>query len=77
VPVCHRLTTIPLALVILGAVCGNSQAAPRRAVIAFVPRVSLHELAALPGASVGLVNATQGRYEQVQVLLDISQGSRT
>jgi hypothetical protein len=52
-------------------------AAERRAMLVFVERASLSELARLPGASVGLAGATQGRYRRTQALLDVSQGSRT
>jgi hypothetical protein len=34
------------------------------------------ELAAIPGLSVGMMSASQGRYSRSQLLLDISQGAR-
>ena len=71
------MTTIAGALLALLCFAAPSQAAPQRAVLAFVPHVSLERLAVLPGASVGLLGATQGRYEEVQALLDITQGTRT
>jgi hypothetical protein len=49
----------------------------RNAIIAFVPDVRLAELATVPGASVSLLGASQGRYNQIQGLLDLSQGART
>jgi hypothetical protein len=44
-------------------------------VLVFAP-VSEHELAGIPGFSVGIVSATQGVYSQEQLLLDITQGAR-
>lgn len=49
----------------------------RNAIIAFVPDVRTAQLASVPGASVSLLGASQGRYNQVQALLDVSQGART
>ena len=54
-----------------------AQAAPRHVELVFVQRASLDQVAALPGASVALVNAVQGRYRRTQALLDITQGART
>ncbi|MEZ5121993.1 MAG: hypothetical protein R2736_10530 [Solirubrobacterales bacterium] len=54
-----------------------SAAAPPRAIVAFVPDATLETFAALPGASVGMLGATQGGYHQIQALLDLSQGART
>jgi hypothetical protein len=44
-------------------------------VIAFAP-AGARGLAALPGMSVGILSASQGRYSRKQLLLDISQGAR-
>lgn len=41
------------------------------------PRPILDRLEILPGASLGFTGATQGRYSQVQALLDMTQGART
>ena len=74
----HGRLTIAGALLALACLAAPAaQAAPRRAVLAFVPGATAAQLAALPGASVALLGATQGRYEQVQTLLDVSQGTRT
>ncbi|UGS38088.1 hypothetical protein [Capillimicrobium parvum] len=50
---------------------------PPRAIVAFVPGATLDTFAAVPGASVGMLGATQGSYRQIQALLDLSQGART
>jgi hypothetical protein len=47
------------------------------AIVAFVPDVRMAQLASIDGASVALLGATQGRYRQLQALLDLSQGART
>jgi hypothetical protein len=43
--------------------------------LAFAP-VDEGELASIPGASVGMLSASQGRYSQAQLALDIGQGAR-
>jgi hypothetical protein len=48
-----------------------------RAVVAFVPDATLDGFERMPGASVAMLGATQGRYRQIQALLDLSQGART
>jgi hypothetical protein len=50
-------------------------AVPRSALLVFAP-ADEHELAAMPGLSVGMMSASQGRYSPAQLLLDISQGAR-
>ena len=45
------------------------------AVILFAP-VTERQLARLPGASVGIMSASQGTYSPAQLLLDITQGAR-
>ncbi|MCW3006021.1 MAG: hypothetical protein JWP17_647, partial [Solirubrobacterales bacterium] len=47
------------------------------AIVALVPDVRMAQLASIDGASVALLGATQGRYRQLQALLDLSQGART
>ena len=49
--------------------------AHRSVLIVFAP-VGAPELARLSGASVAIMSASQGRYSQAQLLLDISQGAR-
>src|SRR6266576_4694423 len=74
----HALPTIAVAAALAAAFPGTSQAAPRTVVVAFVPRVTLEQLArAVPGASIGLLGATQSRYRRAQTLLDMTQGTRT
>jgi hypothetical protein len=83
----RRIGRLALALVLaacLLAVPGSARAAASgadtpgpRAVIAFVPGATLDDFARLPGASVGMLGASQGQYQQVQALLDLSQGVRT
>ena len=59
----HGRLTIAGALLALACLAAPAaQAAPRRAVLAFVPGATAAQLAALPGASVALLGATQGRY---------------
>ncbi len=41
----------------------------------FAP-VGASQLAAIPGLSIGIMSATQGRYSTAQLLLDITQGAR-
>jgi len=67
-----RIGALAMALLVLAA--GRADAA---AVVAYVPGATLPELAAVPGASAALMNMAQGRYQQTQALLDISQGART
>jgi hypothetical protein len=50
-------------------------AAPRSALLVFAS-ADERELAAIPGLSVGMLSASQGRYSRAQLLLDISQGAR-
>ncbi len=57
-------------------VCATARA-DAAAVVAFVPGTTLAQLSALPGASAALLNTSQGRYDQTQFLLDVSQGART
>ncbi len=45
--------------------------------VAFVPGATLADLAARDGASVALLNTSQGAYHRTQFLLDVSQGART
>ncbi len=74
-----------LGLALLAVACAlpasGQAAAPldpsARVLLAFVPGVTLDELQAVPGASVAMLGATQGRYRQLQALLDLSQGART
>jgi hypothetical protein len=67
-----------VALVTFLAAAASASAATRRhAIVAFVPDVRLAQLASIDGASVSLLGATQGRYRQLQALLDLSQGART
>jgi hypothetical protein len=77
VPFRHVRLTIAIATLALGCLAAPAQAAPRRALVVFAHGVTAQRLATIPGASVGLLGATQGRYEQVQALLDMSQGTRT
>jgi hypothetical protein len=74
----HVLTTIAVCAGASGLFPASSQGASRRVVIAFAQHVTIDQLAReLPGASVGLLSATQGRYRRLQALVDMSQGSRT
>jgi hypothetical protein len=57
------------------AAAAESAQAQRTVVLAFVP-AGESELAGVPGLSVGIMSATQGRYERAQLLLDITQGAR-
>jgi hypothetical protein len=72
---------IVLATFLAGALAsaGSARAATthRHAIVVFVPDVRLAQLASIDGASVSLLGATQGRYRQLQALLDLSQGART
>jgi hypothetical protein len=73
VPLGHLTKTVAVVALLAAA---PAQAAPRHVELVFVEHTTLSELAALPGASVGLVSATDGRYRREQALLDISQGAR-
>jgi hypothetical protein len=74
VPLGHLTKTVAVVALLAAA---PAQAAPRHVELVFVEHTTLSELAALPGASVGLVSATDGKYRREQALLDISQGART
>jgi hypothetical protein len=45
------------------------------ALLVFMP-VGEHELASVPGLSIGIMSAAQGQYSTAQLLLDITQGAR-
>jgi hypothetical protein len=76
---------VALALVFsstLGAWSGGPAAEPaaaatlgRTALVVFAP-VGESQLAHVAGMSVGIMSASQGRYSQTQLLLDIGQGAR-
>jgi hypothetical protein len=75
---------VPRALALAGAVLllapAPAAAAPRHAVIAFLPGSQdgvLRALDARPSLGLGLAGATQGRYSPGQALLDLTSGSRT
>lgn len=75
---------MPRALALAGAVLllapAPAAAAPRHAVIAFLPGSQdgvLRALDARPSLGLGLAGATQGRYSPGQALLDLTSGSRT
>jgi len=75
---------VPRALALAGAVLllapAPAAAAPRHAVIAFLPGSRdgvLRALDARPSLGLGLAGATQGRYSPGQALLDLTSGSRT
>ena len=75
---------MPRALALAGAVLllapAPAAAAPRHAVIAFLPGSRdgvLRALDARPSLGLGLAGATQGRYSPGQALLDLTSGSRT
>ncbi len=48
---------------------------PGSALVVFAP-VGASQLAAIPGLSIGIMSATQGRYSTAQLLLDMTQGAR-
>jgi hypothetical protein len=77
VPFRHAKLTIALALLAPACLPAPAQAVPRRALVVFAHGVTAKRLASVPGASVGLLGATQGRYERLQAVLDMSQGTRT
>ena len=55
---------------------GAAASAPRRSALLVFVDAGERELAAVPGMSVGIMSASQGRYTRSQLLLDISQGAR-
>jgi hypothetical protein len=69
-----RIGALTLALLVLVVAPAR---ADRSAILAFVPDVTLAQLAGLPGASAGLLNTSQGAYDRTQFLLDVGQGART
>jgi hypothetical protein len=73
----HVLTTIAVCAGAVGLFPAGSRAASRSVVIAFAQHVTARQLSTLPGASVGVLSATQGRYRRAQAVLDVGQGSRT
>jgi hypothetical protein len=68
---------VGLALLVAACVLAAPASAERRAVIVFQPDATLAKFARVPGASVAMLGATQGRYRQIQALLDLTQGART
>jgi hypothetical protein len=80
-----------IAACVLGAVDASASPAGRSAVVVFVTPPflegsrsgaplsdrTLAEFASVPAFSVGLLSATQGAYSPQQMLLDITQGTRT
>jgi hypothetical protein len=71
------LALMALLVAVPSASAMGAAGAGRHAIVAFVPGVTLDQLADVPGASVSMLGATQGRYRQLQALLDLSQGART
>ncbi|HEU4658154.1 MAG TPA: hypothetical protein VFR97_11540 [Capillimicrobium sp.] len=71
------MLAVAAALLVAACLPATAGAVERRAVIAFVPGATLTSLSDIGTGSVAMLGATQGRYRQMQAVLDLSQGART